>query len=460
MLTPRQVEQADWPDSLLACIPPHLRQRKLYLAFSGGLDSTVLLYGLARLQQTGHLGEQGELVALHVHHGLQAQAGAWVEHAQQVCQSLAVALRVLHVHIDVEQGGGLEAAARTARYAALADVVTQGDVLLTAHHLDDQAETLLLQMLRGAGVRGMSAMPVLQPFSAGWHLRPLLAFSRSRLQEIALKLGLAWVEDPSNADVHYARNQMRRRVLPVVQEHWPQASQTLARCAQRMASTEGLLHDLARMDLAEARRDDPFCLALEPLRRLHQARLHNAVRAWLLELGMDAPPEARLQELGRVLAARADAQPLLAWSGGDLRRWRDALYAFPHGMEAELPVHFEPVLWRLDHSLDLPVLGLRLVARHKKGQGLRWADLAHSGVTVCLRHEASLPVGASRQALSKRLQQLAIPPWQRAQLPLFYFDDNLLQIAELWRNSAYAAGVDEWGVSIHIKHLPHGEDVT
>jgi tRNA(Ile)-lysidine synthase len=442
-----------WLDSLLASIPSHLRQRKLYVAFSGGLDSTVLLAGLARLQQAGHLGESGELVALHVHHGLQVQADAWVEHAHQVCQALAVVLRVLHVHVDTGQGGGLEAAARTARYAALADVVTQSNVLLTAHHLDDQAETLLLQMMRGAGVRGMASMPALQPFAGGWHLRPLLTLRRDSLHTIALKLGLTWVDDPSNADVRHARNLLRHRVLPALTEYWPHAAQTLARCAQRMATTEGLLHDLARIDLAEARGDDSFCLALKPLRRLSQARLQNAVRAWLLELGMDAPPEARLQELGRVLSARADALPVLAWSGGALRRWRDALYALPHEVEAEMPAPMPRMLWAMEQPLNLPALGLRLLVQHKQGRGLSWVALARGGVMVCVRHEDSLPVGASRSNLSKRLQELTIPPWQRARLPLFYLGDKLLQIADLWRNPAYMAKANEEGISIHIQNV-------
>lgn len=442
-----------WLDSLLASIPSHLRQRKLYVAFSGGLDSTVLLASLARLQQAGRLGESSELVALHVHHGLQVQADSWVEHAQQICQSLAVELGVLHVHVSAEQGGGLEAAARTARYAALAEAVSTGDVLLTAHHLDDQAETLLLQTLRGAGVRGMAAMPVLQPFAGGWHLRPLLTLRRDSLHTIALKLGLTWVDDPSNADVRYARNLLRHRVLPALNEYWPQATQTLARCAQRMATTESLLHDLARIDLAEARGDDSFCLALKPLRRLSQARLQNAVRAWLLELGMDAPPEARLQELSRVLSARADALPVLVWSGGALRRWRDALYALPQGVKAEITASMQRILWSMEQPLDLPALGLRLLVQHEQGRGLRWAALAHSGVTVCVRHEDSLPVGASRSSLSKRLQELTIPPWQRARLPLFYLDDKLLQIGDLWRNPVYLAKANEDGVSILVQHV-------
>ena len=439
-----------WLARLLTAIPVHLRQRRLLVALSGGLDSTLLLYGLAALHRAGEI---GVVEALHVHHGLQAGAEAWAEHVQQFAERLDLPLRVLRVKVRLEAGLGVEGAAREARYAALTGEMRAGDVLLTAHHLDDQAETFVLQLMRGAGVRGLAAMPALQPIplceGVGWHLRPWLSVPRQILHNIAVQLGLEWVDDPSNQDRRFARNLVRHAVLPVLAEHWSQVRQTLARCAQRMATTETLLLDLARIDLQVARTDVTSILQVEPLRRLSAPRLQNAIRAWLLELGLPAPPEARLHELSRVLDARVDAMPVLAWSGGVLRRWRGGLYAFSeHPVNTAWPGCF----WSLLEPLELPMFGIRLVARPGLGCGLRATQL-REGVYVCTRQATTLPVGASRTRLSKRLQQLDVPPWLREQLPLVYLGSSLLQISDMWLSPAHRAQAGEDGRVIAVEYM-------
>jgi len=441
-----------WLAVLLAAIPVHLRKRRLCLGLSGGLDSTLLLYGLVALRQAGHI---VALQAVHVHHGLQAESDVWAERAQHLGESLNVPVDVVRVRVDIAAGQGVEAAAREARYAAFSQVMVAGDVLITGHHLDDQAETFLLQLMRGAGVRGLCAMPLLQPLSLpegdAWHLRPLLAMSRSHLHALAVQMGLAWVDDPSNADTRFARNFVRHEVLPSLQQHWPQATQTLARCAQRMASTESLLLDLARLDLEDARCEDAHCLSVDALRLLSVPRRENAVRGWLLELGLPSPPAARLHELGRVLDARRDALPKLAWPGAVLQRWRGGLYVVSDEVEAAVP--WPGCDWSLQRPLALPDLSLRLVASHEHGRGLK-PELVQHGVRVCVRHAASLPPMASRAALAKRLQELGVPPWLRGHLPLLYLDDKLIQISDLWACPAYRAQDHELGTVISIEHLP------
>ncbi len=443
-----------WFSDILAAIPVHLRKRRLHLAFSGGLDSTVLLHGLLALQRAGELGELG---LLHVHHGLLPEADAWAERAQGFGYEFGLPVQVLRVTVDRQAGQGVEAAAREARYQAFAAVMAAGDVLLTAHHLDDQAETFMLQLMRGAGVRGLSAMPVLQPFSlvhgTAWHLRPLLHATRLDLQQWAVQMGLTWVDDPSNTDIRMARNLVRHEVLPRLQQHWPQATQTLARCAERMALSESLLLDLARLDLEDARAEGAHCLSVVALQRLSVPRRENAVRGWLLELGLPSPPAARLHELGRVLDARADALPKLAWPGGILRRWRDSLYAAPD--ENEAVMSWPSCDWLLQQPLALPDLSLRLVVSHEHGRGLKTELLQH-GVRVCVRHAASLPPLASRATLTKRLQELGVPPWLRGHLPLIYLDDKLIQISDLWVLPACRAHVHERGTVISVERLAGG----
>ncbi|MGD9889103.1 MAG: tRNA lysidine(34) synthetase TilS [Halothiobacillaceae bacterium] len=452
---PHAPEVNSWLANLLAAIPAHLRKRRLWVAFSGGLDSTVLLHSLVALQQVGQL---GDVQGVHVHHGLQDDADAWAEHALQVGGRLGVPMRVVRVNVNFTAGQGVEAAARTARYAALAADMQAGDVLLTAHHQDDQAETFVLQLMRGAGVRGLAAMPMLQPLSVqnceAWHLRPLLGVSRSQLEQLAVKMGLDWVVDPSNADTHLARNFVRHELMPSMQRHWPQATQTLARCAGRMASTEGLLLDLARLDLEALRGENADCLCVEGLLRLSSPRMHNAVRAWLLELGMPAPPEARLHELSRVLTARVDAMPMLAWPGGVLRRWRGHLYALPaaEGVADKAALAWHGCDWSLQQPLAIPELGVCLHASYEVGRGLS-AERVPQGVYVCVRNELSLPPTASRAALGKRLQDLGVAPWLRARLPLIFLGNNLLQISELWQSLAFCAQEHELGVVIKVEPL-------
>ncbi len=440
-----------WLEDLLAAIPVHLRQRRMLLALSGGLDSTLLLFGLRELHRAGRI---GSVQALHVHHGLLDVADAWAEHVQALGRALGVPVEVLRVDVKPERGQGVEAAAREARYAALAGAMQAGEVLLTAHHLDDQAETLMLQLMRGAGVRGLSAMPALRPVllreGSGWHVRPWLAVSRQELHDLAVQLGLQWLDDPSNQDRRFARNLLRHDVLPVLQSHWPQAQQTLARCAQRMATTEALLLDLARLDLQQARTETANALYVDVLQRLSPARLQNALRAWLLELGLPSPPEARLHEVSRVFEARADAMPLLAWPGGVLRRWRGVIYAMSDMQFEE--VVWPGCLWSGDKPLELPELGVRLVPEQVRGSGVgvAWVE---QGLWVCVRHAASLPFGASRKTLSKRLQECAVPPWLRGKLPLIYCNDDLLQISDLWWAAHARPQKHEDGIMIAVESL-------
>jgi len=213
----------------------------LKIAYSGGLDSHVLLHALSRLRDDGW-----RLSALHVDHGLQPAAGAWARHCEQVCRELALPITIERIEVRGIREHGLEAAARRARYACLARHVGPGEVLLTAHHQDDQAETLLLQLLRGSGVHGLAAMPAIAAFTAGRHARPLLEFPRRALLAYATAAGLKWIEDDSNRDDRLARNFIRNRLTPVIEERWPGAARRLGRSARHAAEAAALLDEIAR----------------------------------------------------------------------------------------------------------------------------------------------------------------------------------------------------------------------
>jgi len=439
-------------EAVLRKIPLHLRRRPFLVAFSGGLDSTVLLHLLSRLRDADEL---ASLTAVHVHHGLQTQADHWAEHAEVTARALGIPLIVERVQVRPGAGGaGLEAAAREARYRSLASRMEEGGVLLTAHHRNDQAETFLLQLMRGAGVRGLASMPALAPFARGWHLRPMLEFGRHEIHTYALEHGLRWVDDPSNADIHHARNLVRHRVFPVLHTHWPEAEATLARAARRMAVTEGLLSDLGRIDLEAARSDQADRLDATVLARLADHRLFNAVRTWLIELDLPLPPEPRLAEVRRMLDARADALPILRWKGGEIRRWRKGLYAGP-GHARTVDASFS-VLWDATTTLDCPELGWRIIPHKMMGSGLRLDVMQRAGLRIRLRQggERIRVAGqAHHQSLKNLFQASSIPPWERECLPLFFIDDQLVQIGDRWSDTSFTARKDEPGLQIILQRL-------
>jgi tRNA(Ile)-lysidine synthase len=272
----------------LDAIDPGWRGAKICVALSGGLDSTVLLHAMAALAA----GTRANLRAIHVDHGLQAASPAWADACAAACHAASVPLEILTLRLAPSRGASVEAAAREARYAALAPLLADGEWLLTAHHRDDQLETVLIQLLRGSGVAGLAAMPARVAFGRGSHARPLLDFDRAELAAYAGVHGLAWIDDPMNLDARFDRGWLRSRVLPAVRERWPSASATVARSASHLAEASRLLLEIAQADAAGI--VDEGRLSLEGLARLSRDRQVNLVRGWLREQGLRPPPAARL----------------------------------------------------------------------------------------------------------------------------------------------------------------------
>ena len=286
----------------------------ILVAFSGGIDSTVLAHALLTQRR-----KFASLRIAHVDHGLQAASGEWSRHCARQARAWRLPFVSLRAQIRRKRGESPEAAARDARYALLASAMRPEDVLVTGQHEDDQAETLLLQLFRGAGVAGLAAMPAAAPFGPGRIVRPLLGTSRAALAEYARVHRLSWVEDPTNLETKFARNFLRTKVMPRIREQWPGAVASIARSAQHMAEAGRLLGELAQRDLAKA--IDGDALSVTALRALPRARRHNALRAWIAGFGLEAPSTAQAIEIGgRVLTARPDSHPEFEWNGSLIRR--------------------------------------------------------------------------------------------------------------------------------------------
>ena len=288
-------------EAVATCLSRHARRNdSIVVGFSGGLDSTVLLHAASRSAATAGM----SLSAQHVHHGLNVHADDWAESCRGFCRNLGLPLDVVRIRVPLQSREGIEASARRLRHQALAGVAA--DWILLAHHADDQAETLLHNLLRGAGVRGAAAMPEVR----GRVLRPLLALSKKDLNDYAASHKLAWIEDDSNLDLRFTRNHLRARILPAISERFPKAALQMASAAARFGEVESLLDELATLDLAGGPPEFPLPLVL--IRELSDARARNLLRAMLGWHRVQAPDENRLREFVRQLqTAGSDRHPRL-----------------------------------------------------------------------------------------------------------------------------------------------------
>ncbi len=423
----------------------------LWVAYSGGVDSHVLLDLLNEARALPAWPSTTRLGAIHVNHGLQDQADDWERHCLQVCDGYGIDFAALAVDASPARGDSPEAAARDARYLALADRLPAGHWLLTAHHQDDQAETLLLQLLRGAGPRGLAAMPVAADFTEGRLLRPLLEYSRDQLVSYANRRGLHWIEDPSNACTGFDRNYLRTRVMPRLHERWPGAAKTLQRAAAHQAEVAGLLDQLAATDLSVT----AVCgnrIALTYLRELNAARRRNLLRFWLRGLDLPMPDQRQLAQAERdLLHARDDAEPCVAWPGAELRVYRGWLYALAPAPQPAADTRFQ---WDLREPLTLGQAGGVLEAQPTQGQGLRLPGAG--GAEIRFRQGGEtlrVPGRGCRHTLKHLFQEAGVPPWERGRVPLLYADGQLLAVAGLWVDEAHAATAEEAGLLIRWSRL-------
>ncbi|MGH8266609.1 MAG: tRNA lysidine(34) synthetase TilS, partial [Steroidobacteraceae bacterium] len=409
---PNKAEQFGprWLGRQLARLLPGFPGLKLCVAFSGGGDSTALLAALAALGRRPRA-----LRAVHVDHGLHPDSARWSEGAVRVCRALDVPCEVLTAVVSRERGKSLEARAREARYRLFVGTMAPGEVLLTAHHEDDQLETVLLQLLRGAGLAGLAAMPELAPLAHGWLARPLLSRSRAELAAWVRSRGLAWLEDPSNADERFDRNYLRLRVLPLIRPRWPGAAATVARSARHAAEAQRLLDELARADLGRASHGES--LSGSALRALPVERRRNALRFWIAARGCPVPPTRRLEEIaGALLAARADAHPFIEWPGARLQRQADLLVLHPAAQLAPAAAAAgaaRELSWRW-RKAPVRVLPAGLGEIELKDDARGPLDLGALAGTLIIRWrrggERLAPVrGGPRRALKSLLQESRVP---------------------------------------------------
>lgn len=416
--------------------------KNLLLAFSGGLDSTVLLHLLASLGDELNF----FLSAMHVHHGLSPNADTWADFCQQTCDKLNISLQISYIQIPADNALGIEAAARQLRYDALFSPASNPNYVCFAHHQDDQAETLLLQLARGAGIKGLAAMAAVDHQRR--LLRPLLDFSRAELEAYAAKHELVWIEDESNHNNAFDRNFLRNEILPKLREHYPAISQTLSRSASHLAEASGLLDALAEIDAQTYVQDQKLNIAA--LQVLSASRARNLLRWWLACLQQSMPSTEQLEQmLNQLSNAKTDAQIeiVLASNAQQLvtvRRYKEQAYLITEPKHK--PDHMN-ILWQGEAELILPD-NSRLIFSEKLGTGLALKRLDVSKLRISYRQggESFKPdADKPTRTLKHLLQETNMPPWQRAWLPLVYVDEKLALVPGLGIDAVMQAHSDEMG---------------
>ena len=417
---------------------------RYWLGFSGGADSSALLHALVQARRES---VETPVSVVHVDHGLRIEARRWVGHCRRVCETHRVTLRVLEVDARARPGESPEAAARRERYAALETLLGADEALLTAHHLDDQVETLLIQMFRGAGPAGLAGMPVSRRLGRGWHLRPLLAVEGAALRGYCTDNAIDWVHDPSNDDRGLDRNFVRHEVVPLLETRWPGIRRTLARVASHQGAANDLLERAASADLALARGARPDVLSRSALLALGASRARNVIRRWLRERGLPTPHATHLERVITELVTRdGGGGGRVDWPGAEIRRYRDELHAMRPLTEV---ARWSPLSWLPPRSLDL-VHG-RITARRVRGRGLSLSSLGERPIEIRCRTggERCRPWGrAHGQRLKRLYQEHAVPPWERPRRPLVYVGGELAAVAGLWVVDGYHARDDEEGWEI------------
>jgi len=442
-------------DSLYDIISSYSECKRIWVAFSGGMDSHVLLHILKEISNRLDDVELGtvehraiKLRAIHIDHGLNEKSALWAEHCQHVCDSYNIPLEILCVNAKHEKGESPEEIARQARYNAFASILQKDDCIVTAHHEDDQAETLLIQLARGCGPAGLASMPRIIQFHCGWLARPLLDFSRDQLVTYAKDANLKWIEDPSNVNVDYDRNYIRHNVLPILKARWPKITTTISRTAQHNADVSQLLKQLAQMDLKNIQGTQANTLSVSALLSVDEKRRNNVIRTWIKNLGLPLPQAIHLDHINHdVLMARSDAQPKVKWDRCTISRYRDLIYAMQ-----PLPPHDsnKTYQWNLLEPITVPGIGT-LSVTNTHASGLKKGQYINANIRFRQGGEHCQPAGrAHTHELKKLFQEFNVPGWMRERVPLIYINDTLAVIVGYCYCQGFEAAENEEGIEISL----------
>ena len=398
----------------------------VYVGYSGGVDSHVLLHLCANTPSL-----YGKITAVYIHHGLQAEADAWAEHCKNTAKNLDIDFMLLHVDAKATMGESPEEAARDARYTAFKTLLTADDVLLIGQHRDDQLETVLLQLFRGAGLRGLSGIPESITLGSATMLRPLLTIGKVEIDQYAQTHQLHWVEDPSNQQNEYDRNFLRNEVIPLIRQRWESCDKTVSRSARHCSEAQIIVSAVAEELFYPVFNRVTKTLCISQLLTHKNTRQQLIIRHWFQKLGLKMPSLCFVERIQHeVMAAREDGDPILEGQGCFIRRYRDQLYCLKHIIQ-EPP---QDIDWSHDES------SIALTAQHTlsylpSSAGILQEQWQKAKITIKFRsggEKIRLPKRKEHHTLKKLFQEAGIPPWERELIPLIYMNGKLAAVGDLW----------------------------
>ncbi|HCU91056.1 MAG TPA: tRNA lysidine(34) synthetase TilS [Gammaproteobacteria bacterium] len=409
-------------DHLRLVLPTGIN-RRFVVAYSGGIDSQVLLH----LMVSFVAGQTSRLRMVHIDHGLHKESQGWAEWCAETASEFGIEIVVLKINESPPSGCSVEAWARGHRYRLLESTMEADDVLLTAHHQNDVAETFLLQLLRGAGPHGLSSIAERQRFGSGMMLRPLLNYSRADIVSYAEAHNLEWIDDSSNDEDRYDRNYLRSNVFPWIERRWPAAVARIGHAVELQQNAAACLDEAADAVIENGLGTEDSQLSISCICNLNAAMQRSVLRRWIVRAGFPKPDAVHLHEIRRLINARIDAQPCVRWKCAEIRRYRDSLFLL---WQTERIAGTGDYHWDLTAPLYLPWGVLSTNASIGKGLSAKLAMSNDVSVRFRAGGERCHPIYRARsQSLKRLFQEWGIPPWLRGEIPLIYRGNELIAVA-------------------------------
>ena len=405
---------------------------RYWVAYSGGVDSHVLLH-------TFYLNKQhitAELNAIHVNHGISQYADSWQLHCQKICENYQIKYASFKIQQETPKKN-IENWARQQRYTIFSDLMGQNDILFTAHHINDQAETFLLRLMRGSGCDGLSAIKKIKTYKTGWLIRPLLNYTKAEILAFAKKQSLKWIEDESNQDNKLDRNLIRQEIIPKLENRWPSAVKLISKASNHQSDAAEFIYEISQQDIKEITTTRSNIISINSLKKFSYVRQKNALRLWLKNEKIPAPNTDIINNIIKeIIHARHDSNPCLNWKGRQIRRYRENIYALspfpPHDPSMQ-------ITWNIKKPITLPT-GILTATKTNSG-GIKMEAIKDHCLNIKFRQggERMVLKGTShRQQLKKMFQKKGIPPWYRYRIPLLYSEEKLIAVADMWIDTAFS----------------------
>jgi len=419
-----------------------LLPNKFCIAFSGGVDSTVLLHVMKNI-----IDEKSQIRAIHINHNIVDNSKAWTKTCKSICKNFGIDIEIISLELT-HNGYGLEAAARDERYERLKEKLYENEYLLTAHHEEDQMETVFLRMARGTGLDGLQGINEKYSFGKGIIFRPMLEVSKASVMDYAKEHQLKWVEDSSNQDTHFDRNFLRKKIIPQFRERWPSIASSVSRLSQLSAQNIKILNQIAEEDIGPMANMNELPLAI--LLDKSFERVNNILRYIIIANGMSIPSMKTLQNgLKEMLDPETD-KSVIAWKGYCIRKYKNNLYFLsnsvlePNQVDVRIP-------WEIGKTVNLGENIGTIEATFIHGDGLS-IEKCKNKLTISYRQGGELikPTGHRiNKSLKNLFQENQILPWMRDKIPLIYYQDELVSVADLWFNQNYVASQNEAGFVVN-----------